>query len=131
MQMPLVSKFLCYLEAAARRELAGNPETDSCFRGSLPPTPYSFLQWVSARRGSLTNCSDPIGWYPLLISAASLVVVEAKAIHVAFCRNKNPQTHSGASLLVPMESGRGGFESLLEHDSKAQLPFVYPLGLYT
>jgi hypothetical protein len=34
-----------------------------------------------------------------------------------------------ASLLVPTESGRGGFESLLEHDSKAQLPFVYLLGL--
>ena len=27
-----------------------------------------------------------------------------------------------ASLLVPTESGRGGFESLLEHDSKAQPP---------
>jgi hypothetical protein len=27
-----------------------------------------------------------------------------------------------ASLLVPAELGRGGFESLLEHDSKAQPP---------
>jgi hypothetical protein len=26
----------------------------------------------------------------------------------------------GASLLVPIESGRGGFKSLLEHESKAQ-----------
>jgi hypothetical protein len=35
-----------------------------------------------------------------------------------------------ASLLVPTELGRGGFESLLEHDSKAQLPLCiiwYPL----
>jgi hypothetical protein len=28
-----------------------------------------------------------------------------------------------------MELGRRGFESLLEHDSKAQPPFVYLLGL--
>ncbi len=41
---------------------------------------------------------------------------------VAFHRNKNPQTHPEASLLVPTESGRRGFESLLEHDSKTQLP---------
>jgi hypothetical protein len=35
-----------------------------------------------------------------------------------------------ASLLVPTELGRGGFESLLEHDFKAQLPLCilwYPL----
>ena len=52
-----------------------------------------------------------------------LVIVEAKAIRlVAFHRNKNPQNHPEASLLVPTELGRGGLESLLEHDSKAQLP---------
>jgi hypothetical protein len=33
-----------------------------------------------------------------------------------------------ASLLVPTELGRGGFESLLEHDSKAPA-LVYLLGL--
>jgi hypothetical protein len=41
---------------------------------------------------------------------------------VAFHRNKNPQTHPEASLLVLTESGRRGFESLLEHDFKTQLP---------
>ncbi len=46
-----------------------------------------------------------------------------------FRRNKNPQTHPEASLLVPTELGRRGFESLLEHDSKTQPPFVYMLGL--
>ncbi len=45
--------------------------------------------------------------------------LKPKPSAVAFRRNKNPQTHPEASLLVPTESGRGGFESLLEHDSIA------------
>jgi hypothetical protein len=47
-------------------------------------------------------------------------------LHTQILRNTKVEE---ASLLVPMELGRGGFESLLEHDSKAQPPFVYLLGL--
>jgi hypothetical protein len=45
MRMPLVSKFLCYLEAVARRELAGNLAAPSFWILSIPRD-------VSAKRES-------------------------------------------------------------------------------
>jgi hypothetical protein len=116
MQMPLVSKFLCYLEAVARRELAGNPARTP-FRLSKIPMGVSAERessesfWTSPEQLSQLSSFPP---HPCLLSKPSAAV--------DFHRNKNPQTHPEASLLVPTESGRKGFESLLEHDSKTQPP---------
>ena len=51
MQRPLVSKFLCYLEAAARRELVGTPARVP----SILLFKSSAFQWVSAQRGRVTR----------------------------------------------------------------------------
>ena len=123
MQMPLlVSKFLCYLEAAARMELARisrpcqNPFSNGCQRGE----------------GALDESPGSFGGILLLFPPHPLVAVKAEATRlVAFHGNTNPQTHPEASLLVLAELGRGGLISLLEHDSKAQPPPLcilwYPL----
>ena len=116
MRMPLVSKFLCYLEAVARRELAGNPARTP-FRLSKIP------MGVSAERES----NESFWTSPEQLSQLSSFLPHPRSSSkpsaaVAFHRNKNPKTHPEASLLVLTESDKGGFESLLEHDSKTQLP---------
>ena len=135
--MPLVSKFLCYLEAAARRKLAG---ISLLCQNSSPHqflTPRTFLgMQIGVKRREGAKQIDQILFEGIRchFCRALLSLLKPKpSVLVAFHRNKKPQTHPEASLLVPTELGRGVFESLLEHDSKAQLPLclVNPLGLFT
>ena len=82
------------------------------------------FRWMSARarRGS---DEDRISREEIRSSSCHfrrILAVQSHPPASSFRRNKNPQSHPEASLLVPRESGRGGFESLLEHDSKAQPP---------
>jgi hypothetical protein len=94
MQMPLVSKFLSYLEAAARMELAGI----SCLRQILVSNGYrrvsngyrARLQYpmdtgmspmdTGAERELATHCQDPLEGSFCHNSASPLVVVKAEAI---------------------------------------------------
>jgi hypothetical protein len=52
-QMPLVSKFLCYLEAEARRELAGTP---FCAIPFFVPS----RRWVSGAERELDKSIKPL-----------------------------------------------------------------------
>jgi hypothetical protein len=130
MQMHLVSKFLCYLEAAARMELAGifRPHQIWIFNGYRHVSNgYRARFWypmdtgespmdTGAERELSTNCRDPLEVSFVIIPPHPLVVIKAKAIRSRsnFIEIKIPKE---ASLLVPTELGRGGFELLLEHDS--------------
>ncbi len=69
---------------------------------------------------ALTDSNSPAKEIP----ASYLQIINSKTAGMA-----NKELQKKASLLVPTESGRGGFKSLLEHDSKARPPFVYLLGL--
>ena len=80
------------------------------------------LQWMSARRGSDKDRISPKEIRSLSRHFRRILVVQSHPPARSFRRNKNPQTHPEASLLVPTESGRRDFESLLERDSKAQPP---------
>ncbi len=105
-QRPLVSKLLCYLEAATRseKEMAGRQESPQFCREigvAKPLTP------PDSRR--IHSPSFPP--HTALLQAA----LARKPI--AFIETKNPQTHPEASLLVPTELGKG-VEPLLEQDSK-------------
>jgi hypothetical protein len=138
MQMPLVSKFLCYLEAAARMELGwishprqilvsnGYWRVSNGYRARLqyPMDTGTSSMDTSAERELTTHCKDPLEGSFCHNFADPLVIVEAKAIRSRsnFIEIKIPKPTLKHLFLVPMESGRGGFESLLEHDSKAQPP---------
>ena len=80
------------------------------------------FQWMSARRGSDKDRISPEEIRSLSRHFRRILVVQSHPPARSFRRNKNPQTHPEASLLVPTESGRRDFESLLERDSKAQPP---------
>ncbi len=106
MHMP-VSKFLCYLEA---EELAGTP----CLHH--PSFSYGCQRGVGAQQivqipleGSGNSCH-----FHRILSFSK------PSAAVAFSRIKIPKPTLEASLLMPTESARGVFESLLEHDSKSQ-----------
>ena len=80
------------------------------------------FRWMSARRGSDKDRISPEEIRSLSRHFCRILVVQSHPPARSFRRNKNPQTHPEASLLVPTESGRRDFESLLERDSKAQPP---------
>jgi hypothetical protein len=120
MHMPLVSKFLCYLEAVARR---GN--------WWEPPSMPSFIRWRLERSGIKSGNKFCLksSW------RGPLVIVIVSAVSSCHCppsstrrTKKIPKPTLKASLLVPTGSGEG-LESLLEHDSKAHPPFVCPRSL--
>jgi hypothetical protein len=94
MQRPLVSKFLCYLEAAASPFFFSNPQhSDECQREEGEQRDESCLDLL---RATFTT---------LVISAASSLLSKPSHLLVAsFRRNKDPKTHPKASLLVPTES---------------------------
>ncbi len=138
--MPLVSKFLCYLEAAARMELAGifclrqipvsngyrHVSNGYCTRLQYPMDTGMFPMDTSAEKELATHCQDPLEGSFCHNSTNSLAVIEVKAIRsrINFIEIKIPKFTQEASFLVPAESGRGGFKSLLEHDSKPNPPCV-------
>ncbi len=67
----------------------------------------------------------------VISAASSLSSKPSHPLVASFCINKNPQTHPEASLLVLTESGRGDFESLLEHIPKPNHLCVSSGILYT
>ena len=105
--------------------------------GTLPlraSAPSTFLRLTRSAGRASRNPPDLIGSdissfqpHPL---ASPCLASPRLALRPSFSSVKNSQTHPEASLLVPMESGRGGFESLLEHDSKAQPPLCTCLDLH-
>jgi hypothetical protein len=94
MQMPLVSKFLCYLEAAARMELAGIsrphqiPVSNGYWRvsnGYHARLQYPMDIGVSPmdtgmERELATHCQDPLEGSFCHNSANLLIIVKAKSI---------------------------------------------------
>jgi hypothetical protein len=108
MQMPLVSKFLCCLEAELRRNWRVLPPTLFLFCAIMP------MGVRCGERALQINRTLEKDRLILSFPPNPLVIVKAKAIHlVTFHRNKNPQTHPEASLLVPPESGRRGFQIII------------------
>ncbi len=87
MQMPLVSKFLCYLEAEARRELAGSPSVGS----PLPSIPSMDVSMERKELGiawiPLEGTQDLLSFppHPLFVKA-----IHSSCIH----RRKIPKQHS-------------------------------------
>jgi hypothetical protein len=94
MQMPLVSNFLCYLEAAARMELAGISRlrqipvsngyrrVSNGYRARLqyPMDTSVSLMDTGVERELATHCQDPLEGSFCHNSANPLVVVKAEAI---------------------------------------------------
>jgi hypothetical protein len=108
MQMPLVSKFLCYLEAVARRELAGNPARAPSF------LILSIRMGVSAKRESDKSFSDLPEQLSQLSSFPPHPCLSSKpSAAVAFHRNKNPQTHPGSISFGADGVGQKGFRIII------------------
>jgi hypothetical protein len=147
MQMPLVFKFLCYTEAAARMESAGIsrlrqiPVSNGYRRVSIryhtrlhyPMDTGTSPMDTGVERELVTHCQDALKESFHHDSANPLIVVEAEAIssRSSSIEIKISKPTLEASFLVPTESGRGGFKSLLEHDSKAQPPLCILWYLFT
>ncbi len=116
MRMPLVSIFLCCLEAVVRR---GNWRE--------PPSAPSFMRWRLERSGNEFCLKNSWRGHLVIVvvSAASSCHRPPSSTRRA---KKIPKPTLKTSFLVPTGSSEG-FESLLEHDSKAHPPFVCPRSL--
>ncbi len=123
MRMPLVSKFLYYLDAAARMELAGI--SHSCQN-------HIVNVYTGKERKPSTNRPDPLEEsYCRLLSFPPPSCRRQSHPPSSICRTKNPQTHPESISLGANEVGQRGFRIFIRTWFQSPIALVYPLVSFT